>query len=126
MAALTACNGKRATTGSSTPAPTPTPDAAALAAARRGELDLLAAYDRKIKHTALHRRGPLQVERAIHETHLSALHGVETDHAKPPASIQHELLRSATLLRRLSLSATNGTNAALLASIAASHMASAT
>jgi hypothetical protein len=112
----------------STPSPTTRePDAAALATARRFETELLAAYDRMIKRTPLHARGALQVERAIHSTHLTALHG-KPAHSSPAAQRDSAvaLLRaSAGQLRRLALAATDGGNAALLASIAASHTVSA-
>jgi hypothetical protein len=124
-AVLTACNGKKPSAQPS-PTSTPTPDAAALAGARRDEIGLLAAYDHLITRTPLHKRGPLQVERAIHATHLSALRGTEGPPRRRDHDINQALLRSAQRLRRLSLTATSGANAALLASIAASHTASAT
>jgi hypothetical protein len=110
------------------PRPTPDPDAAALAEARVGEARLLAAYDAKIARAGAGRRGRLQVERAIHATHLSALHGgaaVPGAAAAIPADLPKALLASAHRLRGLALAAAKGANAALLASIAASHQASA-
>jgi hypothetical protein len=103
------------------------PDAAALETARRFEAELLAAYDLMIKRTPLHARGALQVERAIHSTHLSALGGTPT-HASSTShrdSAQTLLRATADQLRRLALGAADGANAALFASIAASHTASA-
>jgi hypothetical protein len=122
---LAGCNDKKPT---ATPPPTaaPVPDASALATARHDEVALLAAYDDLIKHTAVAKRGPLQVERAIHATHLSALKGIEGGaQAHHHDNIEHALRASAQRLRRLSLAATLGANAALFASIAASHTASA-
>lgn len=109
-----------------TSTPARVPDAAALATARRGELHLLAAYEREIRHAPLRQRGPLRVERAIHLTHLAALHGGDSSVIGAVGNVRHTLRASAAELRRLSLAATDGTNAALLASIAASHTASAT
>jgi hypothetical protein len=110
-----------------TPPPAREPDAAALETARRFEAELLAAYDVMIRQTPLHARGALQVERAIHSAHLSALRGTP---ARAPAgtrrdSAQSLLHASAGQLRRLALGAADGGNAALLASIAASHGAGA-
>jgi hypothetical protein len=116
--------------GSNAPAPrrtTTSPDAAALAQARDAEARLLASYDAAIKRLPLHRRAPLEVERAIHATHLAALKGT----ALPPRrghtghDLSAALRSSAARLRRLALAAADGSNAALLASIAASHTASA-
>jgi hypothetical protein len=75
----------------------------------------------------LHKRGALQVERAIHATHLAALHGsAPSSPQRATAHVTRSALRaSAAELRRLALNATVGANAALLASIAASHTASA-
>lgn len=120
---LAGCNDKKpAARPQQTPAPVP--DAAALATARRDELVLLATYDHLIKHTPLNKRGALQVERAIHATHLSALEGVGAASRGAGHDLQHLLRASAQRLRRLSLAATSGANAALFASIAASHTAS--
>lgn len=111
--------------------PTPAvqmPDGTALQTARRFEEQLLTAYDAQIRRTPLPDRGPLQVERAIHATHLLALHGTPASRgaaARHGTSTQSMLRSSARELRRLALAATNGPNAALFASIAASHTASA-
>jgi hypothetical protein len=108
------------------PAPTPpavNPDAAALATAQDIERRLIATYDHLIRHASPHRRGVLEVARAMHTAHLEALHGTAV--SDPPATVAHHLdaaLRSsATTLRTLSLAAVNGADAALFASIAASH-----
>jgi hypothetical protein len=108
--------------------PVQVPDQSALGTARVAEQALLASYDAKISSLPLHRRAPLQVERAIHATHLEALHGTVTTQTAPArstASLAATLRASANQLRQLALNATEGQNAALLASIAASHTASA-
>jgi hypothetical protein len=96
-----------------------------MAEARVAEARLLASYDAKIATLPLHKRAPLQVERAIHATHLAALQGTPRNQrrAHRVQDLAAELRSSANRLRRLALSATNGTNAALLASIAAAHTA---
>jgi hypothetical protein len=104
------------------------PDAAALVTARALEQLLLASYDAKIAHASARHRPPLEVARAIHAAHLDALHGTTgatTADIAVVSNIRHELLVSASTLRGLSLDAVNGGNAALLASIAASHQTSA-
>jgi hypothetical protein len=105
------------------------PDAAALLTARSTEQSLLASYDARIASLPLHKRAPLQVERAIHATHLEALHGRTPPPGSPApsaSSLQAAVRASARQLRTLSLAAVDGPNAALLASIAASHTASST
>lgn len=125
--AVVAVAGCQSRTKTTPPGAAHGPDAAALETARRIEAELLATYDRKIKRTPLHARGALQVERAIHSTHLSALHGspAHPSAATRPGSARALLRSSAGQLRRLALAATDGRTAALLASIAASHTASA-
>jgi hypothetical protein len=108
--------------------PVVVPDAAALLTARSGERRLLAAYDAKIAHASAQEQPRLQVARAIHAAHLSALHGTAAPagHVRRNAhQLTHILLASAGQLRALALAAVVGENAALLASIAASHEASA-
>ena len=104
------------------------PDADALVTARNGERALLASYDAKIAHATKRALPHLQVARAIHATHLAALHGTAASTADVAVvtHLRHALRASAKQLRTLALAATNGTDAALLASIAASHQASAT
>jgi hypothetical protein len=122
--AATGCQSRTKTT----PTPPQAPDDVALQTARQDEQALLAAYDAKLARLPLSKRGALQVERAIHATHLSALHGTGAHHAPPTATstpLPVALRTSARQLRRLALDATDGANAALLASIAASHTASA-
>jgi hypothetical protein len=104
------------------------PDAAALTAARRDEAALLAAYDAQIRTQPAHKRAPLQVERAIHATHLAALQGpaASARRARASSDIAGALHASTAVLRRAALAATDGNNAALFASIAASHLASGT
>jgi hypothetical protein len=103
--------------------PAAVPDAAALLTARTDETRLLAAYDLKIRHATPHQRPHLEVERAIHATHLSALRGTASTPATGPLhpQLSAALRASAHQLRRLALAATAGSNAALFASIAASH-----
>jgi hypothetical protein len=117
------CHGSADSPGRS---PAAGPDAAALATAREGELRLLAAYRARLRSVPLHKRAPLQVELAIHTAHLGALPRVPsaTPTPHPPTGHLSEALRvSAAELRRLALGAVDGANAALLASIAASHTA---
>lgn len=107
--------------------PVVVPDAAALNRARDGERLLLASYDAKIAHAAAHELPRLQVARAIHATHLSALHGRASTGSEIAVvtNIRAALRRSVQDLRGLALAATSGANAAVLASIAASHETSA-
>jgi hypothetical protein len=107
------------------------PDAAAVLTARSIEADLLTTYDARIANASAHKRPPLQVARAIHAAHLAALPAASSaaSSAAPAVTshphVRHALLSSAATLRRLSLAAVEGTNAALFASIAASHETSA-
>ncbi|HEX3823292.1 MAG TPA: hypothetical protein VHV79_02370 [Mycobacteriales bacterium] len=101
------------------------PDAAALLSARTGEQRLLAAYDAKIAHAAAKERARLEVARAIHAAHLSALHGAPLPSEQRIRHLPAALRSSAHHLRGLALAAVVGENAALLASIAAAHEASA-
>lgn len=115
--------------GSTTTTPTPTPpapDAAAVATARQGELRLLQSYDTAIARASARHRPTLEVARALHATHLSALG------ATPPAvtvrgPLIHDLTAvlaaSARSLRQLAVTAHSGKTAATFASIAASHAA---
>lgn len=105
------------------------PDAAAIDAARLIEHNLLAVYDQKIASASAAELPQLQVERAIHATHLKALGTEKTGAAPapgaPPAGgIKADLRRSIGELQGLSLRATSGSNAALFASVAASHQVS--
>jgi hypothetical protein len=121
---LAGCRGGSATPTRS-PAP-PGPDAAALATARHNELRLLLSYDTAIRRASEQQRPPLQLARALHATHLSALgaklppvgQGGHRIHDLPGA-----LAASARSLRGLAIGAHEGRNAATLASIAASHAA---
>jgi hypothetical protein len=103
------------------------PDAAAVTTARNIEAELLATYHAKIANATATQRPQLQVELAIHAAHLAALHGAPTSVATVTARphLRRALISSATTLRELSLAAVQGTNAALFASIAASHETSA-
>jgi len=125
-AALVAVAGCHSKSKPSPSKPAVLPDAAALGTAGHLEKVLLAKYDAEIRRTPLHRRGALQVERAIHAAHLAALQGLAPPAAGSVAasgSTASLLRSSASELRRLALDATNGAHAALLASIAASHTA---
>ena len=104
------------------------PDASAIYVARQIEHDLLAGYDKKIAAASAATRPGLVVQRAIHATHLKAL---GTGYAGPARfgnritpGIHAELRQSVGELQQLALKATDGANAALLASIAASHQVS--
>lgn len=110
------------------PSTAPDPDATALARALDGELALLASYDAAIQRASVRDQPPLRVARALHAVHVTALrrlaastrtaHGIDRD---LPAALR----QSADALRTEALAAHRGTTAALLASIAASHQASA-
>jgi hypothetical protein len=121
---LVGCRG-----GSASPAPSPAapgPDAAALATARQGELQLLLSYDSAIRRASVRQRPPLQVARALHATHLTAL-GATVPPAERRGPRIHDLASalaaSARTLQQLAVSAHDGRTAATLASIAASHAA---
>lgn len=89
---------------------------------------MLASYDLALKALPLQKRAPLQVERAIHAAHLASLPGTASAGAaarQPTQHLRSALRASAAELRRQALTAVDGGNAALLASIAASHTASA-
>jgi hypothetical protein len=115
--------------GSSTAAPSPAPpgpDAAALATARQGELRLLLSYDTAILHASARQRPPLQVARALHATHLTALGGTPPPVGRSGpriSALPSALATSARSLRQLAVAAHDGRTAATLASIAASHAA---
>jgi hypothetical protein len=99
-------------------------------------LALLAGYDRRIAASRGRRRARLEVARAVHATHLDALAartpGAATPSASPSSGSKHgpsiatTLATSVPTLRRLSLATQEGTTAALLASIAASHQTAVT
>lgn len=105
------------------PAPAVEPDAAALLSARTIEQLLLASYDAKITRASARNRARLQVARAVHAAHLDALQGTSSTTADIAvvANLRRALRTSVVTLRGLSLAAIDGTNAALFASIAASH-----
>jgi hypothetical protein len=108
-------------------APVVPPDTDALVTARNVELLLLSSYDAKIAHASARHRPGLEVARAIHMAHLDALHGTtsSTTDIAAVANVRHELRVSVATLRGLSRDAVDGANAALFASIAASHQTSA-
>jgi hypothetical protein len=127
VAGCTGHSAARSRPTSSATTPAAAPDADALADARNQEQLLLASYDAAIAHAKRSARPQLEVQRALHATHLSAL-GVGTSGATDIAvvsGLRRALRRSTRRLREQSLAATSGRDAALLASIAASHEASA-
>ncbi|HTW20233.1 MAG TPA: hypothetical protein VME70_08495 [Mycobacteriales bacterium] len=107
--------------------PATVPDATALAAARDLERMLIASYDAKIATAGPKRSAQLEVAKAIHGTHLAALHGAPAGSADTAVATNlHKALRqSVRTLRQLATAASSGMNAALFASIAASHEVSA-
>jgi hypothetical protein len=109
------------------PAAPPDPDAAALNQARNLERLLLASYDAKLAVATGAQRPPLEQARALHAMHLRALRGSPTSSSDiaVEADLHQALRTSAATLRQLSLTAVDGPDAALLASIAGSHTASA-
>jgi hypothetical protein len=121
---LVGCRGGSASPGPS--AKPPGPDAAALATARSGELQLLLSYDTAILRASAQQRPPLQVARALHATHLTALGATApptTRRGRRIHDLPTALAASARSLRDLAVAAHDGHNAATLASIAASHAA---
>jgi hypothetical protein len=103
--------------------PRVTADAAALASARASEAGLIAAYDAALP-SAGRLTARLSAERAVHSRHLAALGGranVDPAAIGPDRSLRHLLRRSAASLRAAAVGAVDGTQAALLASIGASH-----
>lgn len=107
-------------------APVADPDAAAMATARQSEQQLLAMYDAAIATATGDTGDLLGVERAEHAAHLAALEGATvaatTPTSVPPFQRLTSLLReSADTLHGLAIAAVEGGNAAVLASIAASH-----
>ena len=104
------------------------PDADAISTARQIERNLLARYDEKIAAASVAERPQLVVQRAIHATHLKSLGtgyaGGPRAGAPPARGIKADLRASIADLQHLALHATTGSNAALLASIAASHQVS--
>jgi hypothetical protein len=97
------------------------PDAAALTSARASEQDVLAAYDAAIAVASGADAIQLTADRATHLTHLTALGGPINPPSPPPDSISLVLRDSAASLRSAAVGAVDGSKAALLASIAASH-----
>ncbi|HTR69881.1 MAG TPA: hypothetical protein VMH41_06590 [Mycobacteriales bacterium] len=109
-----------------TPRAATTTDASGLARAHDLEQALITAYDAKIADATGSERARLEVERAIHVAHLGALRDRIPSATASPAASGHTpiapLLRhSIRSLRSLALVATSGADAALFASIAASH-----
>jgi hypothetical protein len=102
-------------------------------AARLDEEALIAAYDRALTGASGQQLARLNVERAVHATHLAALKAYppsagragEPLPAIPVSKLPAALRASAATNRHAALAATDGNNAALLASIAASHEVSA-
>jgi hypothetical protein len=98
-------------------------DYADLVSARDVERALLATYDALIASAPARAKPRLEVERATHAAHLAALHGTTTTNPLPftPRRPEVQLVASARSLREYARRATEGTDAALFASIAASH-----
>lgn len=109
------------------PAAAPEPDLAAMNTARGIEQLLLSSYDARIAVATRTDRPGLEASRALHVAHLSALRGraATATGGAATADVHRLLVTSAATLRSLSLNAVDGSNAALLASIAGSHSASA-
>jgi hypothetical protein len=123
LAALTLAGCKTRSAASSQPAD---PDAAALRAARASEQMLLGSYDAAIASARGAAAVRLRTERALHAQHLAALGGgppIRPPTAGPPAEPGPALRRTAATFRAFAVAAVRGGNAALLASIAASHEA---
>lgn len=110
------------------------PDAPLLVRAHDDEATLIAGYDALLAHATGQRRAQLLVQRAAHSVHLEAL-AVHRNTASASASaavvprgsqLQRELTTSARRLQTAAETIRDGGNAALLASIAASHQAMST
>lgn len=130
-AAVAACRPRRR-------APTPTRlDGTALTAALDAERQLLAAVDAALAASDAVAAGPLTAARDRHAAHLRALQARVHRHANPtssppvvvppapPDDLPQRLAASAASLTAAAVAARAGTNAALLASIAAAHNAEA-
>jgi hypothetical protein len=125
-AVLAACSGKKHRPS----AAPPHPDDAAMVAAHLEEQALISAYTSALADAKPKQQAHLEVELAVHRTHLAALSGYppRPGTAVPivaPAGIRRALAASAGTARAAAVDATDGSNAALLASIAASHSVSA-
>lgn len=108
-----------------------TVDAEAVEAAASRERMIVATCDAAIARAAVADLPALQVARAVHATHLAALHdaGALPSTSAPSTVAPRRLIpvvrQSASELRGLAIRARSGANAALFASIAASHEVSA-
>jgi hypothetical protein len=124
---IAACSGKKHPKTSSAPPP----DQAAMQTAYREEQKLIGLYKDALKQASPATQAKLEVELAVHETHLSALHAFAVPTTYSPVGgvtdkqLKHTLHAAATSGQQAAVNATEGSNAALLASIAASHTISA-
>ena len=107
-------------------------DAGALSEARASEQALLAAYDALLPTVEGDELSRRTAERALHAEHLAALHPPTSPSVTPlttPADtplptvddVRRLIVESETTFRGLAVGAVSGDNAALFASIAASH-----
>jgi hypothetical protein len=110
----------------------PPADQAAMTAAYQQEQTLIDAYQDALAQATPKLKARLEVELAVHQTHLSALKAFRPPVAATasPSTVHLTHLRSAlraaaTAGRQAAVNAVDGANAALLASIAASHAISA-
>jgi hypothetical protein len=92
------------------------------------EQSLINAYQDALTTATPKAKARLEVELAVHQTHLSALRAFRppVTATNPPTAIRakhlpHALRSAAADGRRAAVNAIDGSNAALLASIAASH-----
>ena len=117
------------------PTAAPNPDAAVLTAAVAAEEALLVDYDRVIAAADAVAAGRLTLARDRHATHLRALRAAAAGSSPsaaptPPsgsgAALTTSLRGSAATLRTAAVGARDGRTAALLASVAAEHLADAT
>lgn len=103
-----------------------------MSAAYLDEQAFIAAYDDALVTASADEQAHLEVQRAVHATHLAALREFTPPAATAPQVPQYRLktitgtLRSSAAFgHRAAINAVDGSNAALLASIAASHAISA-
>jgi hypothetical protein len=124
---LAACSGHNKPKKSAAPPP----DQAAMQSAYRDELKLIGLYQAAIKSSSADTQAKLEVELAVHQTHLSALKTFATAATFSQVGtvtvkeLKHQLRTAATAGQLAAVNAAEGDNAALLASIAASHTISA-
>jgi hypothetical protein len=115
--------------GSSPSTPRVDPDSALLESIRATEETLIAGYDALLAKASGATADRLAAERAGHVQHLAALHGAEpppgsTHRTSAPTSLRalrEEIAGTGATIHDAALAAVDGTHAAILASIAASH-----